>query len=85
MFARARVCVCRCGLRVYVCLGGLVIRVLCQLMRGERGHLFRGAGLRAPGTEYVDGGLCVSVMKQLLGAQACVGGGGLGWRGVGVG
>lgn len=39
-------CACVC-----VCFGGLVISVLCQLMRDEKGHLFRGAGWRAAGQD----------------------------------
>lgn len=40
---------------VCVFLGGLVISVLCQLMRDERGHLFRGAGRRAMGWDLGKG------------------------------
>lgn len=41
-------CVCVCA-PLHVCYRGLVISVLCQLMRDERGHLFRGAGWRTVG------------------------------------
>lgn len=61
-------CVCARMLHVYVCLGGLVISVLCQLMRDERGHLFRGAGWRAVGWDM---GMGDVVMEQLLGV-GCV-------------
>lgn len=76
---RGLTCVCA-RTCVLVCFGGLVIRALCQLMRGERGHLFRGAGLRAPGWNIWMGGW----MYRWWNSCWVLGGGcaALGWGGV---
>lgn len=50
--------------------GGLVISVLCQLMRDERGHLFRGAGRRAVGWDSGMGDVGNSCW--VLGVCVCV-------------